>query len=46
MAFPRVVPHGDGVGVIDAVGNGVAAERIGERVWVFLAQSYRILRLA
>jgi NADPH2:quinone reductase len=39
MAFPRVVPHGDGVGVIDAVGKGVAAERIGERVWVFLAQS-------
>jgi NADPH2:quinone reductase len=41
MAFPRVVPHGDGVGVIDAVGNGVPAGRVGERAWVFLAQSYR-----
>ncbi|GAA0589898.1 NADPH:quinone reductase [Kribbella sandramycini] len=41
MTYPRVIPHGDGVGVIDAVGNGVAAERIGERVWVYLAQSYR-----
>ncbi|GAA3437881.1 NADPH:quinone reductase [Kutzneria kofuensis] len=41
MAFPRVVPHGDGAGVIDAVGPGVPADRIGERVWVYLAQSYR-----
>jgi NADPH2:quinone reductase len=41
MAFPRIVPHGDGLGVVDAVGAGVPRERIGERVWVFLAQSYR-----
>ncbi|WP_435204302.1 NADPH:quinone reductase [Micromonospora sp. bgisy143] len=41
MAFPRVVPHGDGAGVIDAVGPGVDVSRIGERVWVYLAQSYR-----
>ncbi|MFI6322226.1 NADPH:quinone reductase [Nonomuraea sp. NPDC050556] len=41
MAFPRVIPHGDGAGVIDAVGEGVDAARIGERVWVYLAQSYR-----
>ncbi|WP_238432839.1 NADPH:quinone reductase [Micromonospora tarensis] len=41
MSFPRVVPHGDGAGVIDAVGLGVDPSRVGERVWVYLAQSYR-----
>ncbi|MEV0718982.1 NADPH:quinone reductase [Asanoa sp. NPDC050611] len=41
MPFPRVVPHGDGAGTIDAVGPGVDPARIGERVWVYLAQSYR-----
>ena len=34
MSFPRVVPHQDGAGVIDAVGSGVPGERVGERVWV------------
>ncbi len=33
------VPHHDGSGVIDAVGEGVDANRIGERVWVMLAAS-------
>src|SRR5579859_6109501 len=37
MAFPRVVPHQDGAGVIDAVGQGVPSERVGERVWVYEA---------
>jgi NADPH:quinone reductase len=41
MSFPRVVPHGDGAGMIDTVGSGVDPSRIGERVWVYLAQSYR-----
>jgi NADPH2:quinone reductase len=41
MPFPRVVPHSDGSGVIDAVGRGVDRGRIGERVWVYGAQSYR-----
>jgi NADPH2:quinone reductase len=41
MPFPRVVPHSDGSGVIDAVGEGVDAGRVGERVWVYGAQSYR-----
>jgi NADPH2:quinone reductase len=31
------IPHHDGVGVIDAVGEGVPPARIGERVWTFLA---------
>lgn len=34
MAFPRVVPGQDGAGVIEAVGEGVDAGRIGERVWL------------
>jgi NADPH2:quinone reductase len=41
MPFPRVVPHSDGAGVIDAVGVGVDQGRIGQRVWVYGAQSYR-----
>jgi NADPH2:quinone reductase len=35
MAFPRIVPHSDGMGVIDAVGEGVDRGRIGERVWIW-----------
>lgn len=41
MPYPRVVPHSDGAGVIDAVGLGVDKTRIGQRVWVYGAQSYR-----
>jgi NADPH2:quinone reductase len=41
MPYPRVVPHSDGAGVIDCVGPGVDGERVGRRVWVFGAQSYR-----
>jgi len=37
LPFPRVVPHSDGAGVIDRVGEGVAAARLGERVWVWNA---------
>ncbi|WP_037906311.1 NADPH:quinone reductase [Actinacidiphila yeochonensis] len=29
------VPNQDGAGVIDAVGEGVPAERVGQRVWLF-----------
>jgi NADPH2:quinone reductase len=31
------IPHHDGAGVIDAVGEGVDAGRVGQRVWTFLA---------
>lgn len=34
MAYPRVVPHSDGAGVIEAVGAGVD-RRVGERVWIW-----------
>jgi len=37
MPFPRVIPHSDGAGVIDAVGDGVAKARIGQRVWTWNA---------
>ncbi len=37
MPFARIVPHSDGMGVIDAVGSGVAGDRIGQRVWVWNA---------
>jgi NADPH2:quinone reductase len=37
MAFPRIIPHSDGAGVIEAVGAGVDTGRIGERVWVWNA---------
>lgn len=41
MPYPRVIPHSDGAGVVDAVGEGVAEDLVGERVWCFGAQSYR-----
>ena len=43
-AFPNllddgpVIPHSDGAGVIEAVGAGVDASRIGEQVFVYQAQ--------
>jgi NADPH2:quinone reductase len=46
-AFPElldagpVIPHSDGAGVIEAVGEGVDAGRVGERVWVYQAQYAR-----
>ena len=38
LAFPRVIPHQDGAGVIDRVGPGVPEARLGERVWLFESQ--------
>jgi NADPH:quinone reductase len=38
IAFPRVIPHSDGAGEIDQVGEGVSAARVGERVWVWNGQ--------
>ena len=35
------IPHQDGAGVIEAVGPGVNPERVGERVWVWLAAAGR-----
>mgnify|MGYP000459018872 FL=1 len=35
LQFPRIIPHSDGAGNIEAVGNGVDKNRIGERVWLW-----------
>lgn len=37
LPFTRIVPHSDGMGVIDAVGPGVDPTRIGQRVWLWNA---------
>lgn len=37
LPFPRIIPHSDGAGVIDQVGQEVPLGRIGERVWVWNA---------
>lgn len=38
MTAPRVIPHSDGAGVIAAVGAGVDAARVGQRVWLWNGQ--------
>lgn len=38
MGHPRVIPHCDGAGTIEAVGSDVDAGRIGQRVWLWNAQ--------
>lgn len=40
---PLIVPHSDGAGVIEAVGAGVSAARVGERVWLWNGQWQRPL---
>jgi NADPH:quinone reductase len=41
MPYPRVIPHSDGSGTVEAVGDGVSREWLGRRVWCYGAQSYR-----
>ena len=41
LSDPLIVPHSDGAGVIEAVGDGVPASRVGERVWVWNGQWQR-----
>lgn len=38
LRYPRVIPHNDGAGVIETVGEGVPPDRLGERVWIYEAQ--------
>ena len=35
MTAPRTIPHSDGAGIIEAVGDGVDPSRIGQRVWTY-----------
>jgi NADPH2:quinone reductase len=41
LTDPWVVPHSDGAGTIEAVGEGVSKQRVGERVWIWNAQWQR-----
>ncbi len=41
LIWPYQIPGQDGAGTIDAVGPGVDADRVGERVWVHLAAAGR-----
>jgi NADPH2:quinone reductase len=41
MPYPRIVPHSDGAGRVDQVGDGVSSEWLGRSVWCYGAQSYR-----
>ena len=41
IGYPRVIPHSDGAGTIEEVGEGVSSSRVGQRVWVWGTQSER-----
>jgi NADPH2:quinone reductase len=41
MPYPRIIPHSDGAGRIDQVGEGVPSDWVGRPVWCYGAQSYR-----
>lgn len=38
LAFARIVPHSDGAGVIEVVGEGVDGALVGKRVWIWNGQ--------
>lgn len=38
LIAPRIIPHSDGAGIVEAVGDGVDAKRVGERVWTWNGQ--------
>jgi NADPH2:quinone reductase len=41
MPYARVIPHSDGAGHVDLVGEGVSADWVSQRAWCYGAQSYR-----
>jgi NADPH:quinone reductase len=41
MPYPRVIPHSDGAGRVDRLGDGVSSDWLGRPVWCYGAQSYR-----
>ncbi|WP_295519113.1 NADPH:quinone reductase [Limnohabitans sp. Rim8] len=43
VSDPLIVPHSDGAGVIEAVGEGVPASRVGQRVWIWNGQWQRAM---
>jgi NADPH2:quinone reductase len=46
MEFPLVITNSDGAGVVDAVGDGVDAAWLGQRVWLYNGQRGRALGTA
>ncbi|MFO7746473.1 MAG: alcohol dehydrogenase catalytic domain-containing protein, partial [Orrella sp.] len=40
---PKIIPHSDGAGIIEAVGSGVASTRVGQRVWLWNGQWQRAM---
>jgi NADPH:quinone reductase-like Zn-dependent oxidoreductase len=44
MPYPRVIPHSDGAGQVDQVGDGISSEWLGKSVWCYGA--HHIARLA
>ena len=46
MEAPLVIPHSDGAGIVDAVGEGVTSLHLGERVWLYNGQRGRPLGTA
>ena len=43
IGWPRIVPHSDGAGTVEAVGEGVDPGRVGQRVWLWNGQWQRAL---
>ena len=41
LPFSRITPGYDGAGIIEAVGDAVASDRVGDRVWVWEAAHQR-----
>ncbi|MBV1797884.1 NADPH:quinone reductase [Siccirubricoccus sp. G192] len=41
MEWPLVIPNSDGAGLVEALGEGVAPELLGRRVWLYNAQRGR-----
>ena len=39
--FPRIIPHNDGGGVVDKLGQGASGHEAGDRVWVYNARYKR-----
>ncbi|MEL7131788.1 MAG: NADPH:quinone reductase [Pseudomonadota bacterium] len=39
--FDQIIPHSDGAGRIVAAGDGVSADRVGQRVWIWNGQWQR-----
>ncbi len=43
LPYPAICPHSDGAGTITAVGEGIDAARIGQRVWIWNGQFGRAM---